>query len=353
MKVLYLYSGTRKNRFKGQIGVDYPDTQFYGLNHLKKFGIEAEYKELEDLVKSSFLRSILGWRFGHFLMYFEARKYDVVFGISIIYLMFWKKILPTKTKFVLFNSVIRRTLLANKDKKIKLAIIKWLLKELDAVVCLSNFQKEYIEAEIPSLKGKTYYVPLGVDTTFHKSIDDKREFYLSIGRDNGRDYQTVIDVARELPRKDFRIVSLPRNIENLKDIPNNVKFFHNLSFKDLEKEFQKAKAMLLITHTDDVLLGSADASGPTVLLDSMARGVPVIASRKEYLKDYVVDGQEALLVDFYCPKCIISAIDRIEKDHDLASLLAKNARKKAVEEFSTYKMAKNLSIIFKEVYESN
>ena len=353
MKVLYIYSGKRKGRFNGRIGVDYPDTQFYGLNHLSKFGIDAEYKEADDLIRSSILRYILSWRARHFLMFFLAKKYDVVFGISIIYMMFWRKIIPAKkTKFILYNSVIRRTLIANKKRPLKLLIIKWLLKELDGVVCLSNFQKEYIEKNLPFLKGKTFFVPIGVDSDYYKfQRNERKNFYLSVGRDNGRDYQTVIDVARDMPDREFHIICLPRNIAGIKNIPSNVQIMHSISSEELSREYKEAYAMLLITHDDNHLDGSADASGPTVLVEAMAVGLPIIASRKKYLEDYVSDGKDAVFVDFYSKDSIINKIKELNNSA-VAENIAKSARKKVEENLSTEIMAKTLENIFKK-YESN
>ena len=354
MKVLYIYSGKRTDRFNGRIGIDYPDTQFYGLNHLSKFGIEAEYKEADDFIKSSILRRILSWRARHFMMFFLARKYDVVFGISIIYMMFWRKIIPARnTKFVLYNSVIRRTLIANKNKPLKLLIIKWLLKELDGVVCLSNFQKEYMEKNLPFLKEKVFFVPLGVVSDYYKfQRDERKQFYLSVGRDNGRDYKAVIDVARDMPDREFHIVCLPRNVKGIKNIPINVKIMHNISPEALSREYKEAHAMLLITHDDNHLEGSADASGPTVLVEAMAVGLPVIASRKKYLEDYVNDGEEAMLVDFHSKDDIINKIKKMD-DSIVAEKMANSARKKVEEDLSTEMMAKSLSEIFNKFHESN
>src|SRR3989344_1604365 len=114
MKVLYIYSGKRKNKFQGEIGKDFPDTQFYGLNHLTKFSIDAEYKEFGDLARGWWIQKIIGFRLKHFLMYFIARRYDIVFGISVIYMLVWKKMLRTKTKFVIFNSALNRMLTVHK-----------------------------------------------------------------------------------------------------------------------------------------------------------------------------------------------------------------------------------------------
>jgi len=345
MRVLYIYSGERKNKFKGKIGIDYPDTQFYGLNHLAKFGIDAQFKEPPAL-----LRKILGFRLTHMLSFFYMRGYDVVFGSSLMYMLFWQKIFRTKTKYVLLNVGFNRTLLVNKDKKFKFKIINWLLGELDWVVCLSNYQKKFFEEFVPSLRGEVSFVPLGVDTSYCRPIyEGRKNFILSAGRDNGRDYKTVVDVARLMPEEEFHIVASKRNLKGVTDIPGNVKVFFDLSFEKLLVEYEEARILLLITHKDDYSDGSPD-SGQTVLLDAMASGLPVIASRKEHLKDYVKEDKEFLAVDFYDSLGIKKTIERLN-DKNMAQNMAQSAREVVENRFSTENMANQLAEVFKKVYE--
>ncbi len=328
----------RGDKFKGKIGVDYPDTQFYGLNHLSKFGIDAEFKEPQKA---------LGFRLRHFLMYFTARKYDVVFGSSILYMAFWKKFIPTKTKFVLLNISLGRTIAANKHKFFKRKIIYRLLKSIDAVVCLTNIQKEYLEKSAPFFKGKVYVVPLGVDTIYYKpAYEGRKNYILSVGRDNGRDYKTVVETARLVPEEEFHIVCSERNMKSAENVPENVKIFYDLPLAEVTQKYREAKMLLLITHDDNFLDGS-DCSGQTVLLDAMASGLPVIASKKKYLADYAKDGEEILLVDFYSPVNIKEKINVLNNSGELRQKIAAAARKKAENELSTEKMAKKLATVFK------
>jgi len=344
MKVLYIYSGKRKGRFNGRIGVDYPDTQFYGLNHLSKFGIDAEYKEVSNILKK-----IFGFRIAHMFMFFSVSNYDVVFGSSLMYMLFWNKFFKAKTKFVLLNISLNRTISANKDKTLKKAFLMWLLKELDGVICLSNHQKENLEKEAPFLKGRTFFTPLGVDIEYFEPVYNNREdFILSVGKDNGRDYQTVVDTARLMPEETFHIIASERNLKNIKNIPDNIKLFFDFSFDELKEKYKKAKMLLLITKEDNYSDG-ADCSGQTVLLDAMASGLPVIVSRKNYLIDYIEKDKEVHLVDFYDAQDIKEAVNTINNDEKRFEI-AKNARKTVQNKLSTEHMAETLSFVFNKIY---
>jgi len=346
MRILYLYSGARKDKFHGQASIDYPDTQFYGLNHLSEFGIEADYKEFGDLVESKFLNKFLGFRAMHLLLYFLTNGYDLVFGSSLLFMMVLKKIFKPKTQFVLLNIGFSRTISANKDNKLKLKLIGWLVKEFNGIICLSNVQKEYLQSRLSDLKDKIFFVPLGVDTIFYKpNYENRTNYILAVGRDNGRDYKTVIETAHLMPEEEFHIVCSRRNLEEITDIPSNIKIFYDLPFVAVNKKYQKAKLLLLITHDDNFLDGS-DCSGQTVLLDAMASGLPIIASRKKYLDDYVENNKEILTVDFYNAAKIKNKIETLNNDDELYLKIARQARKKAENNFSTKNMAKNLAAVF-------
>ncbi len=349
MKVLYLYSGTRDDKFKGKSSVDYPDTQFYGLQHLECFGIQAEYKEFESIFGKT-LAKILGFRIKHFFMYFIARKYDIVFGISVIYLLIWKKFIPTRTKFVIFNSVLNRMLIVYKQDTFMFGLLSWILKDVDGIIFPARVHMNRVVEKLPFLRSKAFFVPLGVDAVYYKPVYFEREnFILSVGRDNGRDYKTVIDVARKMPDEQFHIVCLPRNIEGIESIPSNVKIHINIPMSELQRMYRKAKLLLLIMHNDSYVDGS-DTSGPTVLLEAMAIGLPIIVSRKEYLNDYVENNKSALIVDFYNVDNIIENIKKMT-DINFRENIARNSREKIDIIYNTKVMAKSFADIFKIIYE--
>ena len=347
MRVLYLYSGTRKDKWRGVPGVDFPDTQLYCFNHLQGAGFSAVSKELSDFLPN-YIARIIPFRLRHILLYFATKNYDAVFGPSLLYAMILQKIFKRKSRFVLLNISLSRTLIANRHSKFRFALLRSLLMELSGVVCLSRTQKSFIEKEVHFLKGCVYEVSMGVDVAYHKPLyENRKKYILSVGRDNGRDYKTVIEVARLMPDRVFHIVCSKRNLSGITDVPENVHIFFDILSYDLYKKYQEAHALLMITH-DDTYQDGSDCSGQTVLLEAMANGLPIIASRKEYITEYVKENEDALLVDFYNPAEIVEKIHLLD-DALFRENLAIHARARVERDFSTKKMAENLADVFKKI----
>ena len=349
MKVLYLYSGDRAETFHGVPGVDFPDTQWYGQNHFVDLGIEADYKDGMSAAPRV-LRNLLGFRLRHLFLFFSTRKYDIVYGSALLYMIVLKKFIPTRAKYVLFNISLLRTLRVHSHRTLYRKSLEYLLKELDGIVCVSTAQKQWLESTYPYLSGKVFVVPLGVDVSFyHPVFSDRSSTVLAVGRDDGRDYATLIEVARQLPDHSFEIVCSRRNLAGIHAIPPNVRVYYDMPLLDLYKKYQSAALMLIITHSDTYTDG-ADCSGQTVLLDSMANGIPVIVTRRAYLDEYVRDGVDARIIEAYDTGGIIAAINELSHDEQLRYQLATNARRRVESSLSTKRMAQHLASVFRSIF---
>lgn len=351
MKTLYIFPGSRKAPTEGV-----SDTQLYGFNHLAAFGIDASSVARDDALPLSLRQGVLGKRIGfklrQALLFFTARKYDLVFGPTLLYLMLFKKILGGRAKYVVLNIELNRILRGSKGRPFRAWFIKSLFKEFSGIVCLSTDQKEWLIEHHPFLEGKVFFVPLGADTEFFQPVyEGRNDVVLSVGRDNGRDYRTFLDAAAQMPETKFEIVCSPRNLVGIGSIPSNVRVQYDLSPSELRTKYQTARMIVISTHDDTSTLG-ADCSGQTVLLDAMASGLPVIMTRKEYISDYVRDGRDVLIVEPYSPAQIVAAIEHLQGDGMLSSSLAKSSRDRAEHEFSTRATAERLSHIFKTIWTS-
>ncbi len=320
-----------------------PDTQLYGMNHIDS-SIEVSTVEFADTFWYRIFGERLDFRLKHLLLYFYTKNVDIVFGSSLLYTVIFKKVFRSKKEFILLNISLNRLLnQSQKSNRFLYRLSKVLLNSIDTVVSLSHVQQDQLREKHGIDQSKLLYIPLGVDVDFYGAkFDNRKDYILSVGRDNGRDYKTIVDVARQMPNQNFQLVLSKRNLEGIIDIPSNVKVFFDLSSQELREKYNEARMMLLITHKDEYSDGS-DCSGQTVLLDSFACGLPVIVTNKAYLRDYGVPGTHFLMVEPYDVTGIIDAIANMQMS---GNMLVHNARTKAEQEFSTKLMGKNLSNIF-------
>lgn len=346
MKVLYIYPGVEQ----GTNDPSRPATQRYGYQHMKSLGISADFIGRDDALpvwlRKSFLGKLIGFKLRHALLFFKARNYDIVFGAALVYLMPLKKIFGGKARYVVLNIELVRMLRANAHRPVRSRIIKTLFKEFSVVICLAHVQKEWLLAQCPFLEGKVHVIPLGADTEFFVSTFESRgNTVLSVGGDSGRDYVTLFKTAELLPSMQFEVICGRRNLVGVPHVPSNVRLYHNMPFAELREKYQSAALIVIATH-DDSYTDGADCSGQTVLLDAMASGLPIIATRKAYLADYVREGEDALITDSGNSETLAQTIERLQGDADLRTRLAQNARTRAEKEFSTKAMAEGLASIF-------
>jgi glycosyltransferase involved in cell wall biosynthesis len=78
---------------------------------------------------------------------------------------------------------------------------------------------------------------------------------------------------------------------------------------------------------------------PNVVLEAMACGLPVIASKVPGNEEVVLDGETGFLFDLGRPNSLLTAIELLIKDRTLASELGVSGRARAVIEFSWQRVA--------------
>ena len=87
---------------------------------------------------------------------------------------------------------------------------------------------------------------------------------------------------------------------------------------------------------------------PVALMEAMAAGVPVVATRLSGIPELVQDGVTGLLVEPHDPVALAAALERLLADDALAAELARNARALVQRSFSLTVEARRLGDLLAE-----
>lgn len=152
---------------------------------------------------------------------------------------------------------------------------------------------------------------------------------LRILRDAGRDLRCTVIGGPELPRyvNDLVAIRRARRRLGLEDVVTlaGEQPFARVVAADADAD---VFALPCVVGAD----GSRDVT-PNALLEAMAMGVPVVATRMTGIPELVEDGASGLLVPPNDPAALAAAIARLIDDPVLAARLATQARARVVERF--------------------
>jgi glycosyltransferase involved in cell wall biosynthesis len=99
-----------------------------------------------------------------------------------------------------------------------------------------------------------------------------------------------------------------------------------------------------------VVTEDGDRDGiPNVLVEAMASGVPVVATRISGIPELITDGVDGLLVDERDPAALARAIERLRRDDVLAAQLGRAARHRVERDFDLVENTRRLRAFFEDV----
>jgi glycosyltransferase involved in cell wall biosynthesis len=87
---------------------------------------------------------------------------------------------------------------------------------------------------------------------------------------------------------------------------------------------------------------------PNVFLESMAMGVPVLATRVSAIPELVEDGRTGLLVEPGQPEAMATGMVRLLIDQNLRQRIITAARQQVREDFDNRKLIQKLAAVFEQ-----
>lgn len=226
------------------------------------------------------------------------------------------------------------------------------------IVCVSESQKQHIviSKRITPKKIKVIYNGVDVDRFREKKIMGNGfsipENAIVIGvlaslrKEKGLDVliQAIPDILRHCPEACFVIAGNGMEKDRLEDMAKTLGVYSNVRFLG-----QREDASSIVPIFDIGCLSSRTENFPLSILEYMACGKPVVATRIGGVPEMVKDGMNGFLVKPESPSDLSKKILSLINDKPLRRSMGTEGRKIVEESFTLDKMIDNYKEFFKQV----
>lgn len=275
---------------------------------------------------------------------FRLRKYDVVISIGFVnglLISCIRKLLRLhRPAHIIVDATVATAL--SDIGGMKLGLLRRLLNPVDAVITFSSKQCTFWSRISPSPQ-KVHFFPLSVDLEFWNSqkTPEKSQSYIFSGGKSGRDYWTLIAAVGQTKLSSV-LVTGENGVEGI-TVPPNVRIIEGIPISTFRNLMAGAKFVVI------PLKSIHSPEGQTVLVEAMAMGKAVIATKAAGTVDYIIDGETGLFVEAGNIDNLKAKIIYLEQDPSEMERLGKNAMKYAEEMFSEQAFAKRFTALLDEM----
>jgi len=279
----------------------------------------------------------------------DYNLYDVLFSLSD-YDAFapelFRRIIHSRTPHVAISYGLTNLLLASPRarhlKKLSRLdrLYKHLLNEITFILFYSRHQMLFLQRVLGIPASRTRFIRLCVDTDYFTPQHGTDDYVLSVGRDQGRDYHTLLHAFKNIDGQ-LQIVSGQSNLQG-EEALRNVRATIEIPYASLRNMYRCAKFIVLPVRNYQSL------SGQTVLLESFAMGKAVIATKCWGTEDYIVDGKTGFFVPAGDEVELRKNIQYLLEEPEVAESVGKRARPFVERECGLETHSKNLFTLLKE-----
>ena len=198
---------------------------------------------------------------------------------------------------------------------------------------------------------KVAYIPNGVDVEFFKPASIKKPIILFVGRLTKRKgVDLLIQAFAKLNKisDEYKLAIVGDGEEKIRlsdmakhlGLKNKIIFLSNVPRKVLQRIYSEASIFVLPSRGEGL---------PLSLLEAMASGCAVIASRVSGVVDIIKHGENGLLVKPNNIDQLVHMLSLLMTDNSLLKKLSKNARKKIIKCYSWEVVAKETAKVYVSV----
>ncbi len=159
--------------------------------------------------------------------------------------------------------------------------------------------------------------------------------------------QACADVKRKIPEVKFLLIGDGPLREELEDLAGELDLEKDVLFLGSRRDIPQLLAMV-----DLAVLPSLEEGFPNVVLEAMAAGKPVVATRVGGIPEAVVHGETGFLIPPGDSRALVDAIVELLSDPDRAVKMGAAGRKRVVREFPLDRMVHQMEQIYQELVQA-
>jgi glycosyltransferase involved in cell wall biosynthesis len=236
-------------------------------------------------------------------------------------------------------------------------LLRLTLPLVHQIICVSDANRRDLIEECPTATGKTHTVYNGVDPSAFPSQLDRQKVRQELGVTQG---PVLVMIARLTEQKGHRYL-LQAFPDLLKTWPQLCCLFvgegelhdalHRMAINlGVERACRfvgvREDIADILAAADVVVLPSLSEGFPFVLLEALAMGCPVVASRVNGVPELIEDHKTGLLVPARDPQALVAAIREVLNGPIAASKMGAEGRAVVQERFTVGRMVANTTAIF-------
>lgn len=243
---------------------------------------------------------------------------------------------------------------------------KFVLRNADALIALTEHMKKQMNKILSIRREDIFVIPNGIDFEFSNNYLQKKTSPFPKSSNNEK---IILYVGRLEPVKGVRYLIQAMGILKDRGI-RNVKLLivgegsERKYLEELVKKLRLEDSVVFVGKVphkeipaymglaDVFVLPSLSEGFPVVILEAMAMGLPIIASRVRGLPEIIKEGENGFLVEPRNPRDIAEKINILLTNDDLRANMFRNNKEKA-KEYSWENIIKKLERVYTYVVTRN
>jgi glycosyltransferase involved in cell wall biosynthesis len=228
-------------------------------------------------------------------------------------------------------------------------LFKKCIKEADVIIAQTEHARDLIKSVVP--EGNVVVVPLGVDTNTFKPTNSPHTLeILTVAHllpIKGIEYliRAIPYVKKDFPNVILRIIGEGPREQYLRNLANSLALSRNVVFNGYVSYDKLAQFYNQATIFCFPFLGEGLG---VVILEAMACGKPIIATKNEGTTQVIRHGTEGFLFDPANPESIADSLLTLLHNPDLIKKMGAKARETCLKKYSWSAVAK----IYSKIYHS-